>query len=107
MTIKRTAAKSNSRKVIAVSRLHSPKLCPCKVCVTRRRRAARFHHVLHSKWTHLIVFVLVAAALVMLTQWKWIETLPAGMVVSKGIELLGECVADRMFPPEILRDASM
>jgi uncharacterized membrane protein YjjP (DUF1212 family) len=84
-------------------RLHTVKTCPCLPCAKRREHAQRIHKALHSPWMHLTVFAVVAVALAALAEHKWITGLSGGVVASKAVELLGEIVAERMLPDQLLR----
>jgi hypothetical protein len=84
--------------------MHSVKTCPCVPCHKRRERARKIHALVHSKWAHITVFVLVAVGLGAITEHT-LTGLSGGVVATKAVELLGEIVADRMLPDNILRDS--
>lgn len=77
--------------------------CNCAACKARRARVALWHKVGHSRTVHFAVFVLVASGMCVIAKMHFTE-FSLGAVSLKSLELLGECVADRMFPPSILRD---
>lgn len=95
---------TRTRKPHVPKRLHTVKTCPCLPCQKRRERIARLHKALHSRWMHLGVFCAVAVGLTLLTQTRWFESIPFGAFMARGVELLGEIVADRMLPDSLLRD---
>jgi hypothetical protein len=99
----RPKASKHSPKSNLSRRFHTVKTCPCVPCARKRARLIKLHKALHSRWTHVLVFLSVAIGLTALGSYKWIESLPAGAVVTKSVELLGEIIADRMLPDTLLR----
>ena len=82
---------------------HPIRLCQCCACKAKRARAARIHALTHSRITHLAVFVAVAAGMLLLERVHIADGVTLGAVAVNAVKLVGECIADRMFPPEILR----
>jgi len=78
------------------------KTCPCAECRKKRARLARIVAVTHSKTMHILMFCVVAGGLCVFAQFKWFESLPMGQFVAKVVDLVGECIADRMFPETLL-----